>query len=251
MRTVRTLAIDIGNTTVFGGVFVGRRLTRRFRWPTPDAARGGPWRRLGPVDRAVLCSVVPAATPAIRRAIARAGGIRPQILTAAAPHGLRIAYRDPARLGADRLACALGARALFPRQNVIVVDCGTATTVTALDRRGTILGGAILPGVGLWPAALAARTAQLPPVAPGRPRRALGRSPEEALRSGIHHGHAGAIREVTARVRTEAFGRAAAVVIGTGGHAAQFASAGIFTTVQPDLILVGLNAFAARLSSDA
>lgn len=251
MRTLRTLVIDIGNTTVFGGVFHGRRLARRLRFPTPDASRAKAWKRIGPVDQAVLSCVVPAATAAASRAIARQCGVRPRILTAAAPHGLRIGYRDPRQLGTDRLACALGARALFPCRNVIVVDCGTATTVTALDRRGSILGGAILPGVGLWPAALADRTAQLPAVAPGRPRQALGRSPEEAVRSGIHHGHAGAIREVTARVRAEAFGRAANVVIGTGGHAPQFASAGIFTTVQPDLILKGLKAFADRLSPDA
>lgn len=250
MKAPRTLVIDVGNTTIFGGVFHGRRLVRRFRWPTRDAGPGH-WRRLGLVRRAVLCSVVPQVTASVRRAVGRHCGVRPQLLTVAAPHGLRIGYREPDRLGTDRLACALGARALFPRQNIIVVDCGTATTLTALDRHGTILGGAILPGLGLWPAALADGTAQLPVVAPGRPRRALGRSPEEALRSGIHHGHAGAIREVASRVRTEAFGRAAVRVIGTGGHAARFASAGIFTTVQPDLILTGLKAFADRLASDA
>jgi type III pantothenate kinase len=251
MKAQRTLAIDIGNTTVFGGVFQGRRLVRRFRLPTHGGTGASAWPRLGPVDRAVLCSVVPYATAATHRAIARHCGVKTQVLSPEAPHGLAIAYRDPARLGSDRLACALGARELCPNANVIVVDCGTATTITAVHRRGAILGGAILPGVGLWPAALAARTAQLPAVAVVRPRHAVGRSPEEALHSGIFHGHAGAIREVVARVRTEAFGRAAVTVIGTGGNAAPFAPAGIFTTVQPDLILTGLNAFVARLFPDA
>jgi type III pantothenate kinase len=251
MTAARTLVLDLGNTTAFGGVFRGDKLVRRFRVPTRSAAISGPWARLGPVDRAVMCSVVPRATAAARRAITRRCGVRPQVLTAASPHGLRIGYRDPARLGTDRLACALGAQVRFPGRNLIVVDCGTATTVTALDRHGTILGGAILPGLGLWPVALAARTAQLPAATPTPPRRAVGRSPEEALRSGIFHGHAGAIREVVSRVRNEAFGRAAPVVIGTGGHSARFASVGVFTTVQPDLILAGLKAFADRLFPDA
>jgi type III pantothenate kinase len=251
MPALRTLVVDLGNTTVFGGVFAGPRLTRTFRLPTAQAREAATWRRLGRWDRAALCSVVPAATGGVARAIARHGGIRPEILTAAADHGLRIGYRDPAKLGTDRLACALGAHALFPRSHVIVVDCGTATTVTALHRNGTILGGAILPGLGLWSAALAARTAQLPEVSLAAPRRALGRSPAEALRSGIHHGHAGAIRELIARVRAEAFGRVRPVVIGTGGHATRLANAGLFTMVQSHLILAGLNAFSARLSQHA
>lgn len=251
MPALRTLAIDIGNTTVFGGVFTGGRLTRRFRIPTKRAAAAGGWKQLGSMDRVALCSVVPAATASVGRAVARYCGVHPQVLTSASRHGLGIAYREPGRLGTDRLACALGARTLFPRRHVIVVDCGTATTITALHRNGTILGGAILPGIGLWPAMLSARTAQLPAVSIQPPRRAIGRTPEESLRSGIHHGHAGAIREVIARVRTEAFGRAAVSVIGTGGHARRFADSGIFATLQPDLILIGLNTFAAQLSHDA
>jgi len=251
MPALRTLVIDTGNTTVFGGVFTGNRLTRRFRIQTQGAASAGCWKQLGRMDRAALCSVVPAATASVSRSVARHCGVRPQVLTSASPHGLGIAYREPGRLGTDRLACALGAHTLFPRQHVIVVDCGTATTITALDRHGMILGGAILPGIGLWPAMLAARTAQLPAVSIRPPRRAIGRTPEEALRSGTHHGHIGAIREIIARVRAEAFGRAIVVVIGTGGHARRFAHSGLFATVQPDLILTGLNTFAAQSFPDA
>jgi type III pantothenate kinase len=251
MNGPRILAVDIGNTTVFAGVFAGRRLVRTFRVPTASAARPAPWRRLGPIDRVVLCSVVPAMTARISRAIKRHLGRRPLVLTSTSPHGLRIAYRNPARLGHDRLACAIGARALFPGRHLIMVDCGTATTVTALHRNGTILGGAILPGAGLWSAALATHTSQLPAVSLAAPARVAGRSTEEALRSGIHHGHAGAIRELVGRMRTEAFGRAVPVVIGTGGHAARFAKSRLFTTLQPNLILAGLRAFADPSSQHA
>lgn len=253
MTTPRTLVVDVGNTTVFAGVFSGARLVQPFRLNAKEARQPAIWARraTGPFQRAALCSVVPALTPIIARAVQRTFALAPSVLTATAPHGLKISYRRPTELGTDRLACALGARTLYPRRHVIVVDCGTATTITALHRDGTILGGAILPGVGLWPAMLATRTAQLPAVSIRPPRRAIGRTPEEALRSGIHHGHVGAIREVLARVRTEAFGRAALVVIGTGGHARQFADSGLFTTLRPDLILTGLNAFASQSSPNA
>jgi type III pantothenate kinase len=253
MTAPRTLVVDVGNTTVFAGVFSGPRLVQRFRLTEREARQSATWTRLtaGPLQRAALCSVVPALTPIIARALKKAFALTPAIITATAPHGLKIGYRRPAELGTDRIACAFGARTLFSRRHIIVVDCGTATTVTALHRNGTILGGAILPGVGLWPEMLATRTAQLRRVALMRPRRALGRSPGEALQSGFFFGHAGAIRELVGRVRAEAFGRSPVVVIGTGGHAARFVRENLFTVHEPDLILTGLHAFAAQISAHA
>jgi type III pantothenate kinase len=226
-------------------------LTTHFRVPIRDAATARGFARLvarrvrGKIDRAALCSVVPALTAPIARHIHRTFGIAPQILTADAPHGLTIGYRRPRELGTDRLAAALGARVLFPKSNVIVVDCGTATTVTALRRDGVLAGGAIFPGFSLWADLLATRTAQLPRIALRKPRAAVGRSPREAIASGLYHGHAGAIRELIQRVHAEAFGRQKAVVIGTGGHAPRFVREKLFTVLAPDLILTGLRAFAA------
>ena len=226
-------------------------LIARFRIPTREAATARGFARLvarrvrGRIDRAALCSVVPALTALVARHIKRTFGIAPQILTADTPHGLKIGYHRPRELGTDRLAAALGAQVLCPETNVIVVDCGTATTVTALRRDGVLAGGAIFPGLSLWADLLAARTAQLPRIALRKPRAAVGRSPREAMASGLYHGHAGAIRELIQRIHVEAFGRQKAVVIGTGGHAPRFAREKLFTVLAPDLILIGLRAFAA------
>jgi len=92
---------------------------------------------------------------------------------------------------------------------------------------------------------LAAGTAQLPRIALPQSVAAVGRSPREAIASGLYHGHAGAIRELIQRVHVETFGRQKAVVIGTGGHAPRFAREKLFTVLAPDLILTGLRAFAA------
>ena len=227
-------------------------LTARFRVPIQEAATAHGLARLvarrvhGRIDRAALCSVVPALTASIVRHIERTFGVVPLVLSSAVPHRLTIGYRRPRELGTDRLAAALGARELFPKMNVIVVDCGTATTVTALGRDGVLQGGAIFPGLSLWAGVLAARTAQLPRIALRKPEVAVGRSPREAIASGLYHGHAGAIRELIQRIHVEAFGRQKAVVIGTGGHAAHFAREKLFTVLAPDLILTGLRAFAAR-----
>jgi type III pantothenate kinase len=247
---MRTLVLNLGNTTLFGGVFAEGRLVRRFRFPMREIATPAAFaRRVGPalrgrIDRAALASVVPALTARIRRSVTMACGVVPRLLTAETATGLTHGYRRPRELGTDRLAAALGARTLYSGKNVIVVDCGTATTLTALSAAGRVAGGAILPGYGLWGEVLAARTAQLPRVAGAPPRRALGRSPREAIASGLHFGHAGAIRELAARIAREAFGTEPVVVIGTGGNAARFARENLFADLVPDLILIGLQSFA-------
>ncbi len=242
---MRTLALSIGNTSLFAGVFAGARLVSSFRLAPGDLATL-PRRVRGPIGRAALCSVVPPLTPDVLRLIRRIWQLEARVLTASAAHGLAIGYRRPRELGADRVATALGARLRFPRRNVIVVDCGTATTVTALRRDGALLGGAIFPGLALWSDMLATRTAQLPRVAPARPDAAVGRSPREGIASGIFFGQLGAIRETVARVRTEAFGRAACLIVGTGGNAAAFAREAVFDEIAPALALHGLSAFAAQ-----
>jgi type III pantothenate kinase len=248
MTAPRTLALSLGNTSLFAGVFLGEKLTASFRL-APDELFRLARRVPRQLDRAVLCSVVPAYTPDVLRFVRRTWKLDAAVLDATAPHGLKIGYRRPAELGADRVAAALGAQVRFPRQNVIVVDCGTATTVTALRRDGTLPGGVIFPGLALWPAALAGRTAQLPFVTLGGVRAALGRSPREAIASGVFFGHLGAMRETAARVRAEAFGRARALVVGTGGNAPLFADEKIFDRLEPHLVLEGLREFAARRAS--
>jgi type III pantothenate kinase len=246
----RTLVLSLGNSTLNAGVFAGGRLVRRFQSPTAAMAKAGGIERLlkarvrGRVDRAVLSSVVPALTRRLGRAVTTLFGVEPRVLSAEGPHGLRIGYRKPRQLGADRMAAALGARAGFPGKNVIVVDFGTATTVSALSRAGVLLGGAILPGLGLWAGVLAERTAQLPLVEPRRPRTALGRSTTEGIRGGLFHGHAGAVRELVGRVRKAAFRGAHATVVGTGGHSAAFVGENLFDAHEPDLVLRGLLAYA-------
>jgi len=246
---MRILALSVGNTSLFGGVFSGAtgRIVS-FRVPTADLVNVSGYVG-GKIDGAVLCSVVPQLTPEVAGFIRRTWNLDAQIITCDSPHGLTLDYRQPRQLGTDRIATALGAQAAYPKQNIIVIDCGTASTVTAVRRDGTLLGGAIIPGLSSWPEMLATATAQLPRVMLRRPRVALARSTEEAIASGVFFGHVGAIRETVVRVRAEAFGRGRCQIIGTGGHAERFAREKLFTTIEQTLILQGLRAFAARIFS--
>jgi type III pantothenate kinase len=243
---MRILVLSIGNTSLFGGVFSGAGRIIPFRLPAADLVSVSAL-VAGRIDGAVVCSVVPELTPDVMGFIRRSWNLDAHLVTYDSPHGLTLGYRQPRQLGTDRIATALGAQVAYPKQNVVVVDCGTATTVTALRRDGTLLGGAILPGLSSWPEMLATATAQLPRVMLRRPRVALARSTEEAIASGVFFGHTGAIRETVLRVRAEAFGRGQCQIVGTGGHAERFAREKLFTVIEPTLILQGLRAFAARI----
>jgi len=81
--------------------------------------------------------------------------------------GVRNGYRNPAQLGCDRFAAAIGARALEPAKALVVATCGTATTIDAVNLDGDFLGGMIVPGLALMAAALARNTAQLPQIVAG------------------------------------------------------------------------------------
>ena len=74
--------------------------------------------------------------------------------------GMRSLYQDSSKLGADRWAALIGARALS-NKNSLIVSAGTATTIDLLGSNGVHYGGWILPGVALMQASLANNTAQL------------------------------------------------------------------------------------------
>lgn len=105
----------------------------------------------------------------LQTAVLRALGTKPVAVewfaSTESAGGVRNAYRNPAQLGCDRFAAAIGARALFPERPLLVATCGTATTLDAVAADGTFIGGMILPGLGLMASILAENTAQLPEVA--------------------------------------------------------------------------------------
>jgi type III pantothenate kinase len=246
------LCLDIGNTQIHGGVFDGDALRCQFRKSTQPL---GSTDELGifllavlrengvdprAVDRVALCSVVPAALHPIRGASRQYFKREPFVLQAGVRTGLKVRYRNPLEVGADRIAGAIAAAQRQPGRNLIVVDCGTATTFDVVTAGGDYLGGVILPGVGVSAEALASRTAKLPRVEIARPESVLGRSTVESIQSGLYHGHCGAIRHLVAELAREVFGGDRPHVTGTGGFARMLEEERLFDEIVPELVLLGL-----------
>jgi type III pantothenate kinase len=157
----------------------------------------------------------------------------------AACAGLRNGYRNPAQLGSDRFAAAIGARLLSPGKALVVATCGTATTIDAVSADGVFVGGMILPGLELMASSLSRGTAQLPQVTPGAALPPLfADNTNDAIISGCISAQAGAIE------RAVAVHHAQACVL--SGGAAQWVAPALSVghRISDNIVLVGLHAAA-------
>lgn len=247
------LCLDVGNTTIHGGVFDGDSLEVQFRRTSEFRASSdelglflrGVLRENGvdyqQISQIAFCSVVPDAIHSLRNCCVKYFGRQPFILQAGAKTGLKIKYRNPLEVGADRIADAIAATALFPDRNIIVGDFGTATTFSAITKEKEFLGGVIFAGLRLSMEALEEKTAKLPTVEIVSMKQALGRSTVESIQSGLFFGQVGMAKELKARITDEVFRDDPPVVIGTGGFSGLFDKSGLFDMIVPDLVLRGLN----------
>ena len=246
------LALDVGNSQIFCGVFDEGELVVQFR---RTSTVKGSSDELGVFLRAALrengidpnnvaqitaCSVVPDINYSLRACCQKYFRIEPLILRPGIKTGLKIGYKDPKEVGADRIADAMGAIKLFPDRNLIVIDFGTATTVCAITRDREFLGGNIVPGLRLAMDALESKTAQLPSVEIKPVRSSIGRTTVESIQSGLYWSNVGMVKELVQRISDEVFSDDRPLVIATGGFCHLFNREKLFDRVAPDLILTGL-----------
>lgn len=247
------LALDVGNSQIYGGLYDGEKRLFHFRRSSRDGASSDEMglflrsviRENGAdprhVERIAICTVVPAGLHSLRGACVKYFDREPFVLQAGVRTGLRIKYRNPVEVGADRIANAIGATELFPGKNLIVIDFGTATTFCAVTAEKDYLGGMIVPGLRLMMEALGTKTAKLPSVEIVAPPEIVGRSTVESIQSGLYFGTLGMIREVSREIRSKYFEPSTeTLVVGTGGFSHLFEKEGIFDRHVPDLVLTGL-----------
>jgi type III pantothenate kinase len=246
------LALDVGNSQIFGGLLDGDTILMRFRKASKTGASSdetGIFLRtvlrengFDPKDVTAIgiCSVVPDTVHSLRNACVKYFNLTPVLITGESKTGLRITYPNPAEIGADRIVNAMAARVLYPDRNRIIIDMGTATTFCCVSQAGDYVGGAIMAGMRLNIEALMSKTAKLPSVEIIAPERVLGKNTVESIQTGLYYSHLGAIKEIVARLSEACFNGQPAFVIGTGGFSSLFDHEAIFDEIAPDLVLHGL-----------
>ena len=240
------LLIDNSNTrTKFALGDASRLLDWRATMPTAEISQSS----LGTIvrdvdfDAVMVCSVVPAKAAIIEASFAHRRTCH--MLGHRSPLGMGIDYPQPAQIGADRLANAVG---VLHRHGApaIVIDFGTAVTFDVISSAPAYCGGVIAPGLGAISAYLPGRTALLPVIELEEPAAAIGKSTTQAMLAGAVYGYRGMIREIIARIRAELGGDPK--IVATGGDAALIAR-GLpeIGAVDPDLTLDGLRRVAAAV----
>lgn len=194
-------------------------------------------------DAVVMASVVPAKAAVLAATLETRAPVHP--LTWQSPLGMAIDYPNPAQIGADRLANAVGvvARHGFP---AIVVDSGTAVTFDVVSDAPAYCGGVIAPGLGAMTGYLARETALLPEITLEEPPSAIGKSTVHAMQVGAVTGYRGLVREILRQITAELPSRP--VIVATGGDAGLIAR-GIpeIDRVDPEITLEGIRRVAVAV----
>jgi type III pantothenate kinase len=188
-------------------------------------------------EKIVLCSVVPEKTRLLRAFFKKQPIVE---VSHRIRLGVGIDYPKPQSIGADRLANAASAAALYGAP-VVVVDFGTAVTFDIISRGKKYLGGVIAPGLEVMTDYLYQRTALLPHINLSEPVTAIGKSTRGAMMAGAVYGYRGLVRQIISQIRTELGVRGKLPVVATGGYAELIAShLPEVSAVHPNLTLEGL-----------
>lgn len=189
-------------------------------------------------DGAIISSVVPPLSAVLSHAVTKLIGKTPLLLGAGLKTGLNIRTNNPSQLGSDIVADNVAALDVYGGP-VIVIDMGTATTISASSADHTFLGCAIMPGVTTSLNALTQKAALLQEISYDAPGPVIGTNTADCMRSGIIYGSASMIDGMIERFFSELGEKAH--VIATGGHARHivpFCKSDI--TYDPNLLLTGL-----------
>lgn len=244
------LVVDIGNTNIVMALHDDTRWINNWRIHSDVKKTADEYlvvieRLLGEhqIDRCVISSVVPKLTKPIKWVVENITKTTALIISHDSAATIKRSSIPP-ELGFDLLANAEAAHALYPNNTCMVLDLGTALTLTTVNENGEIVGVAIAPGLETSVYALFSNTAQIPAVQLEKPVHVMGRSSEESIQSGIMYGAAGVVKEILRL--TEEHLQKEIVVIATGGFSQVLAPLiDRVTLIEPLLTLEGLRIMAA------
>ena len=168
------------------------------------------------IEGCIISSVVPQVLNSFQTAIKKLTGKTSLVVGPGIKTGLNIRLENPGQTGADLVVADVAALREH-KPPLIVIDMGTATTMSVLDTSGAHIGGCIIPGVRISMDALTDKTALLPGLQLDQPRQAIGRNTIDAMRSGIMMGTACMLDGMVERMEQELGYKT--TVIATGGIA--------------------------------
>ncbi len=221
------LTVDVGNTNIVLGGYEGEKLKFTSRISTETSKTedqyaielSGLMKLYGFMphhfDGVIISSVVPPLISVLKRALNKLLKCKILVVGPGIKTGLNIKIDNPAALGADLVCAAVGAIKKYGSP-LIIFDLGTATTISAINEKGELIGGSIVPGVKVSLNALSSKTAQLPHIDTELDSDiVIGTNTVDCMKSGVVLGTASMIDGMVARYR-EYLGDNATVVVSGG-----------------------------------
>ena len=208
------LTIDIGNSTITLGGVEDSEICFECRINTDRVKTSDTYCidlktlfeiygvELGTIEGVIIASVVPQVLNSVRTAIRKLLGTEPLVVGPGLKTGLNIKLENPGQMGADLVAAGVAALREH-KPPLVIIDMGTATTMSVLDPEGAHLGGCVCPGLRISLEALTGRTSLLPGIQLDSPRQAIGRNTADAMRSGVMYGTAAMLDGMIDRFREE------------------------------------------------
>lgn len=245
------LTIDVGNTATGAAVFEGDVIATKNKLLTPDEITVTYIKSLikkevrRPIKAVIVSSVVPLVDETLKESIKEYFNVEPLFIDHKMDTGLVLKVDNPAELGADRIADAVGGTCCF-NPPYMIIDSGTAITFDVISRDFEYLGGCIFPGIELSIHSLAQKAAKLERIHFRVPDSILATNTENHIRAGIFYSVVGGI-EYMIKEYKKIIGEDAKV-IATGGLSKYFENRiyGI-DRFEPDLIYYGLKKIYDRL----
>lgn len=222
------LAVDIGNTNIVIGVVDAKKTYFIERLTTTIGKTNLEYAitlksileifHIEPkqLEGAIISSVVPPLNRTIMEAIRKITGITAKLVGSGMKTGLNILMDNPRSVGSDMIVNSVGALNEH-EPPIIIIEMGTATTMSVIDKDGRYIGGAILPGLRVSMDTMSSSTAQLPRISLDTPKKVIGKNTIDCMRSGIIYGNAAMIDGMLTRIETELGQKA--TIIATGGIA--------------------------------
>lgn len=222
------LAIDIGNTNIVIGCFENKKILFRERVSTDQTATDLEYAvtvktalemhgfSTENVEGAVMSSVVPSVTNTFKRAVDKCCKVSTLVVGPGVKNGLSILIDNPKQMGSDLVVDAVAGINEYPVP-LVIVDMGTATTYSVIDKNRNYIGGLIATGIAVSADALISRTSQLPRISFDEPKKIIGTNTVDCLKSGILYSNAASMEGIINRIEEE-LGEECTVVA-TGGLA--------------------------------
>ena len=222
------LVVDVGNTNTVLGLFDGAELVHDWRIRTVVDHTVDEYGMLiynlyktsrissRKIRDIIISCVVPPMLNILEPLCGKYFSLKPLIVGPGVKTGMPIFYDNPKEVGADRIVNAVAGYEKY-KQDLIIVDFGTATTFDYVSARGEYMGGCITPGIMISSEALFERAAKLPRVELSKPRSIVAKDTVSSMQAGIIYGYAGLVDGICERMKAEV--KSNPLVVATGGLA--------------------------------